>query len=107
MGFYDSINYGLTFCENLKDFSDPFIFNGVTFKGFFDDTTMIENLGDGGFSEQLDASLLVHKSSFLNVVVPIDKIEKQLITVYNRVYRVEKVKDDRVSFTFFLTDTNR
>ena len=109
MSFYDAINSGLKFCEGYGNFADPFQYNGVTYKGFFDDTLIDNQLSDGGYVEQLDATLLVRKVSFSNVVVPIDNITNndQTVTVYNRTYYVKKVKDDRLTYLFYLQDTNR
>ena len=105
--FYSAINRGLQFCEEFQDFPNQFIYNGVTYLGFYNDTQIIEPLEDGGYVENLDGVLIVRKATFNGVPSPLDLIVGQPITVNGRNFNVHKVTDDRLTITLVLIDTNR
>ena len=98
--FDDAVKRGLKFSECL--FGDPFTMDGKTYRGVFNEATVLEELQSGGYLERVVCSLLVRKDS-LPVGVSFNNKE---VFLNNRSYFINKVSSDRNSFTFELGDTN-
>ncbi len=100
--FDNAVKRGLIFSECL--FGDPFTMDGKSYRGVFNEATVLEELGNGGFLERVVCSLLVRRDAFPPSLG--SDFNNKEIFLRNRTYFINKVSSDRNSYTFELGDTN-
>jgi len=89
------------FTEAEDTLADTFTYLGVNYKGVFNEADIAEELVDGGYLTRLVGQLVVRKTILPSVIIG------KTITINSRTFRIINQKEDNVTLSIELQDTNK